>query len=276
MAEESGAGFRALHRPGRPFVLANAWDRGTARLLVGLGAAAIGTTSSGFAFTRGLPDGGRVTRDQALDHAADLAAAVSAPVSADLENGYADDPEDVAETIRLAGEAGLAGASIEDTALPGDMSYPFELAVERIRAAVAAARGLRRDFVLVARADGLLTGGYGLHEAMARIAAFDAAGADCLYVPGLPDLGALRVLCASTLKPVNALVAGPFVNAKLGDFGAAGAARVSLGGSLARLAQASVAEAARSIFEGDFSPLGWAATSETIDPLLAAGSAREG
>ena len=165
MADDPGAALRALHRPGDPFVLMNAWDAGSARLLAALGAQAIGTTSAGFAFTLGLPDGARISRDQALAHAADLVAATPLPVSGDLENGYAEAPEGVAETIRLAAEAGLAGASIEDTDLPGSGAYWFDLAVERVRAAAAAARALPRDFVLVARADGLMTGAYDVAEA---------------------------------------------------------------------------------------------------------------
>jgi 2-methylisocitrate lyase-like PEP mutase family enzyme len=271
--DDPGGAFRALHRPGDPFVLANAWDRGTARLLAGLGAPAIATTSAGFAFTLGLPDGARITRDQALAHAADLAAAVPLPVSADLENGYADDPEDVAETIRLAGDAGLAGASIEDIALPSEDAYPRGLAVERIRAAVAAARALPGDFVLTARADGLLTGAYDLDEALARIRAFAEAGADCLYVPGLADAAAQRAVCATTPLPVNALATGAFVNLSRAEFGKLGVARISLGSGLARLAQAAVVEAAQAALGGDFAPLGWAATGAVIDPLVAKGGA---
>ncbi|HVG48974.1 MAG TPA: isocitrate lyase/phosphoenolpyruvate mutase family protein, partial [Rubellimicrobium sp.] len=139
---DPGPAFRGLHRPGDPFILANAWDMGSARLLAALGAQAIGTTSAGFAFTRGLPDGARITRDEALAHAADLVAATPLPVSADLENGYAADPEGLAETVRLAEAAGLAGFSIEDTDLPGEGAYPFDLAVERIRAAASATRAL--------------------------------------------------------------------------------------------------------------------------------------
>ena len=208
MAHDPGPAFRALHRPGDPFVLANAWDAGSARVLAALGAQAIGTTSAGFAFTLGLPDGARIGRDQALAHAADLVAATPLPVSGDLENGYAEAPDGVAETVRLAAEAGLAGASIEDTALPGTGAYPRALAVERVRAAAAAARALPRDFVLVARADGVLTGAYDLAEALARIEAFAAAGADCVYIPLLPDLAAVRRTCAAVPVPVNVLTAG--------------------------------------------------------------------
>jgi 2-methylisocitrate lyase-like PEP mutase family enzyme len=272
MSEDIGARFRALHRPGDPFLLANAWDAGTARLLAGLGAQAIGTTSAGFAFTLGLPDGARITLDEALAHAESLVAAVAVPVSADLENGYADDPEDVARTIRRAAEIGLAGASIEDTALPSDDAYPRALAVERIRAAAAAARALPGDFVLVARADGVLSGAYGMEEALARIRAFAEAGADCLYVSAPPDLPALKSVAAATPLPVNALAAGPFTNLSRADFAAAGIARISLGSSLARLAQAATIEAARSALGGDFSPLGWSAPGATVNDLLAKGA----
>lgn len=271
MPDDPGATFRVLHRPGDPFVLANAWDIGTARLLVGLGAQAIGTTSAGFAFTRGLPDGARIGRDEALAHAAELAASVPVPVSADLEHGYGDDPDAVAETIRLAGAAGLAGASIEDIAHPGTGAYPFDLAVARIAAAAAAARSLPADFVLVARADGVMTGAYDMEEALARIRAFDEAGADCLYVPLPPDLAALRAVVAATEKPVNALASGAFLNLHLSDFARAGVARISLGSGLARLAQASIIEAGRSILGGDFTPLGWGASRAAVEAILAEG-----
>jgi 2-methylisocitrate lyase-like PEP mutase family enzyme len=274
MSHDPGAALRALHRPGDPFVLANAWDRGSARVLAALGAQAIGTTSAGFAFTRGLPDGARVSLDETLAHCADLVAATPLPVSADLENGFAEAPDGVARTIRLAAEAGLAGASIEDTDLPGAGAYAHFLAVERVRAAVAAARRLPRDFVLVARADGLMTGAYDLREARARVRAFAEAGADCVYVPLLPDLDALAALCRSVSVPVNALAAGPLAAAPRAAFAAAGAARISLGSGLARLAQAALVAAARDVLDrGDFSGLARGARSAEIDDLLARGSA---
>ncbi len=274
MPHDPGATLRALHRPGDPFVLANAWDRGSARVLAALGAKAIGTTSAGFAFTRGLPDGARVSLDETLAHCEDLVAATALPVSADLENGYAEAPDALARIIRLAADAGLAGASIEDTDLPGDGAYAFFLAVERIRAAVAAARALPRDFVLVARADGLLTRAYGLNEALRRVEAFAEAGADCVYVPGLPDLAALKAVCAAARAPVNALAAGPLAAASLADFAAAGAARISLGSGLARLAQAAFVAAARDIFgAGRFDALGRGAKEADVSALLARGAA---
>ena len=273
---DPGPAFRALHRPGDPFILANAWDRGSARLLSALGAEAIGTTSAGFAFTRGLPDGARITRDEALAHAQDLVAATPLPVSADLENGYAADPEGVAETVRLAEEVGLAGLSIEDTDLPGEGAYPFDLAVERVRAAASAARALRRDLVLVARADGVMTGAYDLAEGLRRLRAFEAAGADCLYLPLPASLDEVALICRSVARPVNALAAGRFARHSRAEFARAGVARISLGSALARATHRVIVDAARAMFgEGSFEPLarlmpkgGGAA----IDALLAQGA----
>jgi 2-methylisocitrate lyase-like PEP mutase family enzyme len=273
MAKDTGAALRALHRPGDPFVLMNAWDAGSARLVAAVGAQAIGTTSAGFAFTLGLPDGARITRDQALGNAERIVAATTLPVSGDLENGYGEQPEHVAETIRLAAEAGLAGASIEDTDLPGSGAYWFNLAIERIRAAVAAARALPRDFVLVARADGLMTGAYDLGEAIRRAEAFAEAGADCVYVPLLPDITALRRLSGAVPVPVNVLAAGALAAESRPSLAAAGAARISLGSGLSRLAQKTVLDAARDILaRGDFRCLSEAPAGREIEALLAAGA----
>lgn len=267
---DPGPAFRALHRPGDPFVLANAWDAGSARMLAALGAQAIGTSSAAHAFTLGLPDGGHVGRDAALAHAEALVAATPLPVSGDFENGFGEAPETCAETVRLAAEAGLAGISIEDTALPGEAPYDRALAVERIRAAAAAARSLRRDFVLVARADGVMTGRYGMAEALARITAFDAAGADCLYVPLPPTLADVAAVCRATAKPVNALAAGRFTGNTRADFAAAGVARISLGSALARLTHRAIRDAANAIFgAGDFAPLAAGMPGAEVDALLA-------
>ncbi len=268
MSHDPGPAFRALHRPGTPFILANAWDIGSAKMLAGLGAEAIATSSAAHAFTLGQPDA-TVTRDQALAHAADLVAATPLPVSGDFENGFADAPEDVAETVRLAAEAGLAGISIEDT-VPADLSaYAFDLAVERIRAAAAAARALPRDFVLVARADGVMTGAYDIDEALKRIRAFDAAGADCLYVPLPKTRDDLAAVCKATDKPVNALAAGPYTAMSRADFAAIGVARISLGSALARVTHRAIHDAARAMFgKGDFSPLSHSISGADIDRLL--------
>ena len=273
---DPGPAFRALHRPGDPFILANAWDMGSARLLAALGAEAIGTTSAGYAFTRGLPDGARITRDEALAHAQDLVAATPLPVSADLENGYAADPEGVAETVRLAEEAGLAGLSIEDTDLPGEGAYPFDLAVERVRAAAAATRALRRDMVLVARADGVMTGAYDLSEGLRRLRAFEDAGADCLYLPLPANLDEVALICRSVSRPVNALAAGPFARHSRAEFAGAGVARISLGSALARATHRVIVDAARAMFgEGSFETLARMMPEgggKAIDTLLAQGA----
>jgi 2-methylisocitrate lyase-like PEP mutase family enzyme len=271
MANDVGTRFRALHQRGNPFILANAWDAGSARVLAGLGAEAIATSSSAHAFTLGRPDMGHVSREEALEHAQALVRAVNVPVSGDFENGFAHDPDGVAETVRLGFEAGLAGLSIEDTALPAPDAYDRDHAIERIRAAVAAARALPRDFVLVARADGVMNGQYDIVEAIARVQAFEAAGADCVYVPMPGDLEAQKAVCAAVACPVNALAAGPFATVTRAQFAQVGVARISVGGALARLAQATLLNAGRSMFtSGDFSLLTGAASGDEIDALLAA------
>lgn len=271
-AHDPGPAFRALHRPGEPFILANAWDAGSARMLAGLGAQALATSSAAHAFTLGRPDMGHVTREEALAHAEALVSATPLPVSGDFENGFGDAPETCAETVRLAAEVGLAGISIEDTALPAASAYPFDLAVERIRAAAAAARALPRDFVLVARADGVMNGTYEMDEALRRVRAFDAAGADCLYVPLPPTIDDLRRVCAATAKPVNALAAGSFLKFTRNEFAALGVARISLGSSLARATHRIIHDAASAMFgAGDFSPLGQSIPGSTVDALLEKG-----
>ncbi|WP_413719609.1 isocitrate lyase/PEP mutase family protein [Silicimonas sp. MF1-12-2] len=262
--------FRDLHRKGDPFILANAWDAGSARMLAALGAPAIATSSAAHAFTLGRPDGGTVTRDEALAHAQALVAAVNLPVSGDFENGFGHAPEDCAETVRLSAEVGLAGISIEDAALPENRAYPFEEAVERIRAAASAARALPRDFVLVARADGVMNGHYDIDEAIRRIRAFDAAGADCLYVPLPKTLDDLKSVIAATDKPVNVLVAGPVYSLiPRADYSAMGAARLSLGSALARVTHGVIRDTANTMFgSGDFSPLSKAMPGGDVDALL--------
>ncbi|GLQ54560.1 isocitrate lyase/PEP mutase family protein [Devosia nitrariae] len=271
-SHDPGPALRALHRPGEPFILANAWDAGSARMLAGLGAKALATSSAAHAFTLGRPDMGHVTREEALVHAEALVSATPLPVSGDFENGFGDAPETCAETVRLAAEVGLAGISIEDTALPAASAYPFDLAVERIRAAAAAARSLPRDFVLVARADGVMNGTYDMDEALRRVQAFDEAGADCLYVPLPRSIEDLRRICAATAKPVNALAAGSFVNLSRSEFAALGVARISLGSSLARATHRIIHDAATAMFgAGDFSQLGQSISGSAIDALLEKG-----
>ena len=274
MPHDLGPAFRALHRPGDPFILANAWDVGSARMLAALGAKAIGTSSAAHAFTLGRADMD-VTRDEALAHAESLVAATALPVSGDFENGFGDAPETVAETVRLGAEVGLAGVSIEDVAPPDGAAYPFEEAVARIHAAVSAARGLPRDLVLCARADGVMTGAYDLDEGIRRLQAFEAVGADCLYLPMPPDVAGLARACASVSKPVNALAAGPFTRVSRQGFAEAGAARISLGSALARATHRVIHDAARAMFEtGDFSALAASIPGADVDALLAEGQHR--
>lgn len=234
--------FRALHLPGEPLLMPNPWDAGSARLLAHLGFRALATTSSGFAFTLGRPDGS-VTRDEVLAHAAVLVAAVDVPVSADLENCYADDVEGVADTVRGARAAGLAGCSIEDWS--GTALYDLIEATDRVRAAVEAADG---QVVVTARAENHLHGRHDLADTVARLQAYRTAGADVLYAPGLTELGDIRTVVAELDRPVNvlALAGGPSVP-ELAD---AGVARVSVGGAFAWVAAQAVADAARQLLAG--------------------------
>lgn len=269
---DPGPAFRALHQRGNPFVLANAWDMGSAKVLSALGAQAIGTTSAGYGFTQGIPDMGQLDRDQSLAHAADLVTATNLPVSGDFENGFGDDPETVAETIRLACEAGLAGCSIEDTVLPTHHAYDFDLAVERIRAAASAARALPRDFVLVARADGIMNGQYDIDEAIKRLQAFEAAGADCLYAPNTASFGDLMRICANVKAPVNALAIGQYTQFSRAQYADISVARISLGSALSRYIHQAIIDGAGPIFQdGDFSILGNGAKGQDIDRLLIKG-----
>ena len=261
--------FRDLHQPGPPFILANAWDRGSAKMLQSLGAEAIGTSSAAHAFTLGRPDGGTVTRDEALAHAQDLLSAVSLPVSGDFENGFGAAPETCAETVKLSAEVGLAGISIEDTAYPDSKAYDRAFAIERIRAAASAARALPNDFILCARADGVMEGFYDMDEAIARVQGYEAAGADCVYVPVPPDFDALKRVVQSVSIPVNALVTGPMTAHSCAEFAAIGVARLSLGSSLARATHRILHDAATAMFDqGNFNPLAHSISGDTIDALL--------
>ena len=261
--------FRALHVKGAPFILVNVWDRGSAKMMQSMGAQALATSSAAHAFTMGRPDGGTVTRDEALAHAADILSVATVPVQGDFENGFGDAPEDCAETVRLAAEIGLAGICIEDTILPGTDAYDFSHSVERIRAAASAARALPHDFVLTARADGLMIGTYDTVEAIRRLQAYEAAGADCLYAPLPASMDDLTRICAATSAPVNALAAGPYTAQTLADFAAAGVARISLGSALARITHRVMHDAATTMLQnGSFAPLGHGIGSDIIDALL--------
>jgi 2-methylisocitrate lyase-like PEP mutase family enzyme len=244
--------FRALHDGPTTFVIPNPWDPGTARMLASLGFQALATTSAGFAFSLGRPDRpGSLARGEVLAHARAIADATPLPVSADLENGYGDRPEIVAETIRLAAEAGLVGGSIEDaTGDPHRPIYDHAHAVERVVAAVAAARALPFPFVLVARAENFLHGRRDLADTIRRLQAFAAAGADVLYAPGLPDAESIRAVCAAVApRPVNVLVGGSDPTLTVASVAALGARRISVGSALSRAGLGAFLRAAREIAE---------------------------
>lgn len=264
--------FQQLHQSGC-FVIPNPWDAGSARMMAAMGARALATTSAGFAFTLGRPDLGGVTRDEALAHAECIVSATALPVSGDFENGFADDPDGVAEAVRLAREAGLSGCSIEDTRMTeGNPAYDFESAVDRIRAAVDAARSLPDPFVLCARADGLLHGSYDLDEAVRRIRAFEDAGADLLYIPLLPDAASLERTTRAVSRPVNALAAGAVARMSVPEIARTGVRRISVGSMVARLTHAAIRDAMRSMLDdGSFAVFSAAAKGSEIDRLLSNG-----
>lgn len=255
---ERGERFRRLHEDDEILLLPNPWDIGTARLFANLGFQGLATTSAGLAFSLGRRDGdGAVSRNETLEHVRTIVDATPLPVTADLENGFGASPEAVAETVRLAGEVGLAGASIEDaTYRPDDPIFHRELAIERIEAAVDAARSLPYPFTLTARCENFIRGRPDLDDTLSRLQAFEAAGADVLYAPGLPDEAALRRACSSVSKPLN-YVAGigtvRFTVAELREFGVR---RVTIGTSFCRAALTAVVRAAREVLDsGSFNYL---------------------
>lgn len=238
--------FKALHDADEPFIIPNPWDAGSAKLLAAMGFKALTTTSAGLAFGLGRPDGmARVSRDETIANAALIAGAVDLPVAADLENGFGDSPEDAAETIRRAAEAGLVGGSIEDaTGDPSRPIYDFNLAVERVAAAVEAARALPFPFQFVARAENYLHGREEFDDTLKRLLAFEKAGADVLFAPGLPSLEAIRTVCQTVKRPVNVVMGFKGGTYSLAELANAGVTRVSTGGSLARAALTGLRNAA--------------------------------
>lgn len=247
---DKAAAFQALHRRPGIFVIANPWDAGSARILTGLGFEALSTTSAGLAFTLGRRDGtASVTRDEALANARAIVDATHLPVAADLENGYGHSPQAAAETIRLAAEVGLVGGSIEDAT--GDSEkpiYDFEHAVERVTAAAAAAQALPFPFMLVARAENYLHGRRDLDDTIRRLQAFEKAGAEVLYAPGITRPGEIRTVCASVSKPVNVLMGikgAPSLSVE--ELGALGVKRVSIGSGFSRAALTAFFHSAREV-----------------------------
>ena len=255
--EQKAAAFEALHS-GEPFVIPNPWDAGSARVLAALGFRALATTSSGFAFTLGRLDGG-ATLDEVVDHVAELAYATDLPVSVDLEDGHGDDPG--AAIARIA-EAGAVGGSIEDW--DGKHLYSLDEALARMVAAVDAARAVGFPFTLTARAENYIRGDPDLEDTIVRLQAFETAGADVLYAPGLSDLEDIRAVCGAVAKPVNVLARPELTFDALVT---AGAQRVSVGGALTWSAVKALVEAATAIRDrGDFSLLGSSPPGDWLEP----------
>ncbi|MGB7269452.1 MAG: isocitrate lyase/phosphoenolpyruvate mutase family protein [Albidovulum sp.] len=263
--------FKALHTGPDAFVMPNPWDAGSARILTTLGFDALATTSAGYAFSAGLRDSfAGLDRDMLLANAAAIVAATDLPVSADLEDGFGDQPLTCAKTIRLAAGIGLVGGSIEDaTGDPDQPIFDLGLAVERIAAAAEAAKG--QDFLLTARAENYLWGRPDLKDTLKRLQAFSAAGADVLYAPGLPDLDAIRTVCAETDKPVNIVMglSGPVWS--VSELAAAGVRRISVGGSFARAALGALIRAAEEVRDqGTFTYAASAAPGARIEAMMSA------
>jgi len=266
---EKRARFRALHEGRQTFVMPNPWDASTARLLTAMDFPALATTSAGLGFTLGRPDSAAcLTRDEVLDNARDIVDATPLPVSADLEAGFGDAPETCAETIRRAFDVGLAGGSIEDATGQADAPiYALDHAVARVAAACAAKPA--PDFMVTARAENFLNGRPDLDDTIRRLQAFEAAGADVLFAPGLPDIAAIRAVCAAVTKPVNVVMGlrAPFYG--VAELAAAGVTRISVGGAMARAAFGSVLRAAQEVRDhGTFGFAGTAASGAELTPLL--------
>jgi 2-methylisocitrate lyase-like PEP mutase family enzyme len=263
--------FRELHARDGAFVIPNPWDAGSARILAALGFEALTTTSAGLAFTLGRRDGS-ATRAETLANARLIVDATDLPVAADLENGFGDSPHDAAETIRLAGEtAGLVGGSIEDASRdPRKPIYEIEHAVERMAAAVEAARALPFPFVLVGRAENFLHGRPDLDDTIRRLQAYEKAGADALYAPGITRPEDIRTVCSSVSKPVNVLVSGDGMSVP--QLAALGVRRISLGSAMSRAALGALVRAGKEILEkGTFTfaadALGFAEANEMVSPV---------
>jgi 2-methylisocitrate lyase-like PEP mutase family enzyme len=239
--------FRALHEASDTFVIANAWDAGSARILAGLGFAAIATSSGACAGTLGRVDG-RISREEALAHIRAIAPAIEIPLAGDLENGFGDAPQAAAAMIRMAAEAGLVGGSIEDAGgSPDHKLYASSQAAERVAAAVEAARALPFPFTLTARCENFLRGNPDLDDTIQRLQAYERAGADVLFAPALPDLATIRTVCQALTKPVNFMVGIKGRSFSVPELAAAGVKRISLATSLYGAAMSGLIEAAREV-----------------------------
>jgi 2-methylisocitrate lyase-like PEP mutase family enzyme len=265
--------FRALHERAGAFIIPNPWDAGTAKLLAALGFEALATTSLGFANTTGQPDS-TVDRASTLANCREIAAATDLPVNADLENCFAHEAEAAAETIRLAAEAGVVGGSIED--FTGDRAepiYAFDLAVARVRAAVAVARSLPFPFMLTARAENLIRGRVDMADTIRRLQAYEAAGADVLYAPGLKTLAEVREVVSAIKRPFNIVTGWLDPDITAAQLAEAGAKRISVGGALSRLALATFVGAGRAMAEqGSFAWMREMMSTQEIRQMFASGS----
>jgi len=266
---EKAARFRELHDGDQVFIIPNPWDTGSARILAGLGFLALATSSAASASVLGRKDGG-LAREEALAHARSIVDATDLPVSADLENGFGDAAEVVAETVRLAGEAGLVGCTIEDATGKRDHPlYDFRPAVERVAAAAQAARALPFPFMLTARTHNLLFNAPSLEETIRRLKAFEEAGADVLFAPGLPDLAAVRAVCGAVRKPVNFMVGIKGKSFSVKELAAAGVKRISLATSLYRAAMTGLLDAAREVKDaGRFDFLERSVTTTELNAIM--------
>jgi 2-methylisocitrate lyase-like PEP mutase family enzyme len=266
---EKALRFVALHKGPGAFVIPNPWDIASARILAGLGFQALATSSAASANTLGRKDGG-LTREQALSHARLIVDATDLPVSADLENGFGDAPEAVAETVRLAAEAGLVGCTIEDSTGNEDKPlYDEALSVERIAAAAQAARALPFPFALTARAHNFLYPNPSLDDTIRRLQAFEKAGADVLFAPGLPDLAAVRAVCAALSKPFNFMVGIKGKSFSVAELAAAGVRRISLATSLYRAAMTGLINAASEVKDsGQFGFLDRSVMTPELNKLM--------
>jgi len=266
---DKAARFRALHQAPGAFVIPNPWDAGSARILAGLGFQALATSSGAAAGVLGRRDG-TVTREEALAHARAIVAAIDLPVSADLEKGFGDAPEAAAETIRHAAAVGLVGGSIEDAT--GDKNRPlYDIghAIERVAAAAQAARALAFPFTLTARAENFLRGNPDLDDTITRLVAFEKAGADVLFAPGLPDLAAVRAVCAAVSKPVNFMVGIRGKSFTVAELATAGVRRISLATSLYRAAMSGLLDAAREVTgKGTFGYLDRSLTTPELNGFM--------
>lgn len=265
--QDKAVAFAALHTGERAFVIANVWDAGSARIIAGLGFQALATSSGASANTLGRTDG-HVTREEALAQIHSIASATDLPLSGDLEKGFGDSPAAAAQTIRGAAEAGLVGGSIEDaTGDPKRPLFEFNQALDRVAAAVEAARSLAFPFTLTARTENFLRGNPDLDDTIKRLQAFEKAGADVLFAPGLPDLAAVRTVCSALTKPVNFMVGIPGKSFSVAELEAAGVRRISLATSLYRAAMTGLVRAAREVKEsGTFEFLNGL---ENVNPYMA-------